>query len=82
MEFTVDIQVIVNMGLGLFLAFMGFIVRRAIKLVDDLAADIRKIEVDLPTIYSRKEEVKEGFIRLENILNRMFAKLDEKMDKR
>jgi len=82
MEFTVDIQVIVNFALGVFLAFMGFIVRRAIKLVDDIAADIRKIEVDLPTIYSRKEEVKEGFIRLESILNRMFAKLDEKMDKR
>ncbi len=82
MEFTVDIQFLVNVGLGVFVAFIGFIVRRAIKLVDDVAEDIRRIEVDLPTIYSRKDEVKEGFTRLEQMLNRMFEKLDEKMDKR
>ncbi len=77
-----DIQVLVNLCLGAFLAFMGFIVKRALKLVDDVAEDIRKIEVDLPTIYSRKEEVREGFHKLEGMLNRMFEKLDEKMDKR
>ncbi len=82
MEFTVDIQFLINISLGAFLAFMGFIIKRAINVIDALEANVRKIEVELPTIYARKEEVKEGFAKLESILNRMFEKLDDKMDKR
>jgi len=49
--------------------------------VKALKDDVKKIEVDLPTNYVRKTEIEYRLDKIDQVLERIFDKLDSKVDK-
>jgi hypothetical protein len=49
--------------------------------VQNLKEDIQRIEVELPTSYVRKSDLDVRLDKLELLLDRIFEKLDTKVDK-
>lgn len=87
-----DWQTIINLVGGSVMALLGWLARQLWDAVAELRKDIHKIETDLPSTYAKKDEVKELMKEIKNdhkedmreikeILNKIFIKLDEKIDK-
>lgn len=74
-------QDFINLVLGACMTVIGWFARELWTAVKDLKEDIKKIEVDLPTSYVRKNEINIRFDKLESILDKIFDKLDSKVDK-
>lgn len=74
-------QDILNLIFGAVMGLFGWLGRTIWDAVDSLKKDIKSIEVDLPTSYVRKEDMESRFDKIENMLNRIFEKLDSKADK-
>jgi len=74
-------QGIINLIIGAILSVLGWFARQLWDAVQDLKADMKQIEVDLPTHYVRKEDLESRLDRIEASLNRIFEKLDHKADK-
>ncbi len=74
-------QDLINLVLGACMTVIGWFARELWTAVKDLKEDIKKIEVDLPTSYVRKDEINIRFDKLESILDKIFDKLDSKVDK-
>ena len=74
-------QDILNLIFGAVMGVLGWLGRTIWDAVDALKKDIKSIEVDLPTNYVRKEDMESRFDKIENMLNRIFEKLDAKADK-
>jgi hypothetical protein len=49
--------------------------------VQILKENVKQIEIDLPTHYIKKDEIKERFDRIEMLLDRLYEKLEQKADK-
>ena len=49
--------------------------------VKSLKNDVQQIEVNLPTNYARRSEIESRFDKIDNALERIFDKLDDKVDK-
>jgi len=49
--------------------------------VQDLKDDVKQIEINLPTHYIKKDEIKERFDRIEVLLDKLYEKLEQKADK-
>ena len=76
-----DWQLIINFAGGALLAAIGWWCREIWDSVKALKADIQKIEVDLPTNYVRRVDIDARLDKIDNVLERIFDKLDEKADK-
>ena len=76
-----EIQTLYNFVIGGILGVIGWFARQLWDAVQDMKSDIKAIEIDLPTHYVRKDELKERFDKLESMLSRIFEKLDSKVDK-
>lgn len=76
-----DWQNIVNIGIGTVLASLGWLARQLLDAVQELKEDVKAVEIALPTIYVRKDELTIHFDKLEAMINRIFDKLDSKVDK-
>ena len=74
-------QTIINLIIGVVLSVLGWFARQLWDAVQNLKADMKQIEVDLPTHYVRKEDLESRLDRMEASLNRIFEKLDNKLDK-
>ena len=74
-------QDIINIIIGTVLSVLGWFARQLWDAVQNLKADMQKIEVSLPTHYVRKDELEARFDKLETMLDRIFEKLDGKADK-
>jgi hypothetical protein len=74
-------QQLINIGASTLLMALGWWCRQIWDSVQSLKKDVQKIEVDLPTHYVRKVDIEQRFDRLENILDKIFDKLDNKADK-
>ena len=74
-------QTILNIIMGTALAVIGWFARQLWDAVQTLKEDMKEIEVDLPTHYVRKEEFESKFDKIESMLERIFDKLDAKVDK-
>jgi len=74
-------QFIINLVMGTALAVIGWFARQLWDAVQDLKNDMKSIEIDLPTHYVRKDEIEQRFNKIEDMLNRIFEKLDNKADK-
>ena len=81
-------QEIFNVVGGALLTLLGWLGRQLWDAVTELRRDIKSIEVSLPTHYVSKDQMTEfktdidtRFDRLEDMMNRMFDKLDGKADK-
>jgi hypothetical protein len=81
-------QEIFNVVGGALLTLLGWLGRQLWDAVTELRRDIKSIEVSLPTHYVSKDQMTEfkididaRFDRLEDMMNRMFDKIDGKVDK-
>ena len=76
-----DGQGLFNLIAGAVLVAIGWWCREIWDSVKDLKEDIKDIEVNLPTNYVRKSEIESRLDRIDQVLARIFDKLDEKADK-
>ena len=74
-------QDIINVVGGGFLLTLGWLGRQLWDAVATLKADIKQIEINLPTNYSTKSDTQSSFDKLEHLLIRVLDKLDGKQDK-
>ena len=76
-----DAQTLINVGAGAVLATIGWLYRTLYDAVERLKADIQRIEVCLPSNYSRKDDIQHRFDKIDMTLEKLFEKLDTKADK-
>jgi hypothetical protein len=76
-----DAQTLINIGAGATLATVGWLCRTLWDAVERLKTDIQRIEVCLPSNYSRKDDIQCRFDRIDLTLEKLFDKLDTKADK-
>jgi chaperonin cofactor prefoldin len=76
-----DYQALLNIILGVALSIGGWFVRQMWDAVQNLKDDLKRIEVDMPTHYVRKDEMASRFDRIEDLLDKLYEKLDNKVDK-
>jgi hypothetical protein len=60
---------------------MGWFARQLWDSVQKLKSDIQRIEIDLPTSYVKKSDMETQFNKIEAMLEKIFDKLDAKVDK-
>lgn len=76
-----DFQDIVNVIIGSVLSVLGWFARQLWDAVQELKHDMKDLEVNLPTHYVRKEDLDARFDKFESMLNRIYDKLENKVDK-
>lgn len=75
-----EINSILTWGAYLVMGLLGWFGRQLWDAVSELRKDIRKIEVDLPSNYVRRDEMKEEFREIRKILSEIFTKIDTLRD--
>jgi hypothetical protein len=83
-----DWQYLINLGAGALLAVGGWFCRQMWDAVEKLKNDIGRLELHMSESYVKKSEVEnlradmdKRFDRIEMLLDRLFDKLDSKVDK-
>ena len=76
-----DMNTIINVVLGVCLSVGGWFVRQMWDAVQQLKADIQKIEVELPTHYVRKSDLDARLDKIDEMLEKLFYRLNTKADK-
>lgn len=76
-----DSQSLINLLGGAALAVGGWFARVIWEAVVDLRKDLHEIEIDLPKNYVRRDEYSSTMMRIEDMFQRIFDKIDGKVDK-
>ena len=76
-----EFQDVVNVVIGTLLSVLGWFARQLWDAVQKLKEDMKNLEVDLPSHYVRKEDLDARFDKFESMLNRIYDKLENKVDK-
>jgi hypothetical protein len=76
-----EFQDVVNVVIGTLLSVLGWFARQLWDAVQKLKEDMKNLEVDLPSHYVRKEDLDARFDKFEAMLNRIYDKLENKVDK-
>lgn len=76
-----DWQLFINLAGGAILTAIGWWCREIWDSVKALKEDIKKIEVDMPTNYMKKDDINARFDKIDGVLERIFDRLDNKVDK-
>ena len=76
-----DWQTILNIVLGTAVPLAAWFFRQLWDAVQLLKRDLQRVEVDLPTNYVKKSDVDSNFDKIEAMLEKIFDKLDNKVDK-
>lgn len=76
-----DGQSIFNLVSGALLVGVGWWCREIWDSVKALKNDVKEIEVNLPTHYVRKSEIESRLDKIDQVLERIFDKLESKADK-
>jgi len=76
-----DMNLIINIVLGVCLSVGGWFVRQMWDAVQNLKTDIQKIEVELPTNYVRKSDLDARLDKIDDMLEKLFDRLNSKADK-
>nr|BDD47853.1 hypothetical protein 26 [Burkholderiaceae bacterium] len=76
-----DFQVLFNIILVSLLSLIGWFCNELWTNIKSLQNKLHKHEVDNATNYARKDELELRFDKLEEMLNRIFDKLEKKADK-
>jgi hypothetical protein len=74
-------QTLINIGAGCILAVIGWFARELWDAVNVMKKDLHKLEVKLAKDYTTHQDMNARFDKLENILERLFDKLENKVDK-
>ena len=76
-----DFQNVFNLVTGALLVGIGWWCREIWDSVKALKDDVKEIEVNLPTHYVRKSEIEVRLDKIDQVLERIFDKLESKVDK-
>jgi predicted negative regulator of RcsB-dependent stress response len=76
-----DPQSLINLAAGLAIAIGGWFARQVWDSVQRLKEDLHSIEVDLPKSYVTKDDFNQTMKHIENMVQRIYDKLDNKADK-
>jgi len=76
-----DWQNVINLAFGVALPVAGWFFRQLWDAVQKLKDDIKKIEIDLPTSYVKKSELESQYNKIEAMLEKIWDRLDQKVDK-
>ena len=76
-----ELQSLMNIGVGIVLAGVGWFSRQIWDAVAELRKDIHEIEVDLPKTYVRKDEFVDSIKEVKAMLEKIFDRLENKADK-
>jgi len=83
-----DWQILINIGLGAVIGFIGWFAREIWDSVKELRKDLHHIEKNLPEVYVRRDELKEvrqemtaRFDKLDSMMSQFFDRLNDKADK-
>ncbi len=76
-----DLQHVLNFTIGAVLAALGWFARQLWDAVAALREDVRSLERDLPRHYVRRDDFLEAMRRIEDMVGKIFDKLDGKQDK-
>ena len=74
-------QSLINLAGGAVIGVIGWFARGIYNAMEQLRKDVHQIEVDLPKTYVAKEDWHESLKKIENMLEKIFDKLDTKADK-
>lgn len=74
-------QDLFNYIAGTLLAILGWVGKTLWDAVNSLKTDIKSIEVDLPTNYVKKTELDNRLAKIELILDKIWDRLEEKVDR-
>ena len=76
-----DWQPIIDLILGTVIGVMGWFARQIWDATNNLKNDVRDLELHVSENYVKKIDITARFDRLENILDKIFDRLDQKADK-
>ena len=74
-------QILVNIVGAAGLSAVGWFARVLWDIVQELRKDIKQIEIHLPTHYVKKDELAVRFDRIEQLLDKLYEKLESKADR-
>lgn len=76
-----DSQSVINAIGGLLAIIIGWLGRELWDAVQKMKAEMKDLEINLPTHYVRKDDMEARFDKIESMLNKLFDKIDQKVDK-
>jgi len=76
-----DWQIVFNIVGGAVLSVIGWFARVLWDSVQELRKDLKQIEIHLPTHYVKKDELSIRFDRIEQLLDKLYEKLEQKADR-
>ncbi len=74
-------QDMINIGIALFGALFGWVLKTVWNAVTALQEDLKVVERELHMSYVQKEDYRQDIIEVKEILKQIFDKLDRKADK-
>jgi hypothetical protein len=74
-------QMVINIVGGAILSVIGWFARVLWDSLQELRKDLKQIEIHLPTNYVKKDELTVRFDRIEQLLDRLYEKLESKADR-
>lgn len=77
----VDLQIAINIGLGVIMALLGWFAHEVWSAVKELKSDMSGLREDLPKVYVMKEDYRRDIYEIKEMLTRIFDKLDGKADR-
>jgi len=72
---------LLEIGLWVIVGTMGWFLRELWHTVKELRSNVHQVEVSLPSNYVRRDEHNDALKRIEEMLGKIFDKLDGKVDK-
>ena len=76
-----DAQTLVNITFAAILTAIGWFARQVWSAVNRLQQDLHEVEVNLPTNYVSKDDFNVTMKHIESMFQRIYDKLDDKVDK-
>ena len=76
-----NLDQVIQAGIALVSAILGFIMRELWSAVQKLRTDLSDLQSTIPTLYVQKEDYKSDITRVHDLLDKIYDKLDRKIDK-
>jgi antirestriction protein len=76
-----EMQNLINFGVAIGMAVIGWFARELWAAVKDLKSDLSKLREDLPKEYVAKDDYRQDIRELKEIMNKVFDRLENKVDK-
>jgi septal ring factor EnvC (AmiA/AmiB activator) len=76
-----EYQSLINTGAGIVFTVAGWFCREMWTAVKDLKSDLAKLREELPKTYVTRDDSREDIREIKEMLNKIFDKLDSKVDK-